>query len=598
MYLTRARRDAVWLYAAVPAMLAALAPILWSSGHAAFGATVIDRTSFRVARLGSADLTLGFVLDRTSLGLSLVVLFIVAGALARAASQKLGKTDARELAPHEILFIGSFALASALADGFFGATLFAGGAAVLASLRDRGPVTGFRFGSVALLPIGAALLFWSLGGQWLDDRQFFSDFRARFVVTDPSGERGEPMREARSDGFLTIVSHPGADVYLGVATEAQLARSNPLGQTPLVRVPVPSGLQKVVIVPGEGATIAGEGVEAALVDTINVRPGQETVVALSGSTLTYHEISAQLDAAGAFVRKESEIGAVPGAPRAGMPPPEAVVRPPLPARRLGSLRVGDVASAVVGLLVVLSALGVGRSLFGSFLVQVVTLGAASRLSPMIDVGVGHWLAVLVLLGLAGFAAWKLEPVRAAAAGGGLAVLGFNGVAGAIFLCACFLVMVATTAAKPKAKQKTKKEKQKEKDVSEVEAPSGPRWLLVALGYPLPIFGLVLPAACVAVSGFERSFALGVLICAATTIAWAAFVWSTLREPPAFSNGRMIAAAVVPVLLTLLVRPYVIDGALGKVAFGLMLGVWAVVAAVARLALFASSARKAPAKEVA
>lgn len=576
LYAARARRDAFWLYAVIPSLIGALTPLLWSGWAALGGATVIDRVSFRVARLGGADLTLGFTLDRTSLGLSLVVLAIVAAVLARAASIKPGRTDTREPAPHEVLFAGAFALAAALADGFFGATLFAGATALVVSLRETGPATGFRFASVALLPVGAALLYWSLGGQWLDDRQFFSDFRARFVVADPSSDRGEPLREARSDGTLTVVSHPGADVYLGVATEPQLSRSNPLGQTPLVRVPVPSGLQKIVIVPGDGAIIVGEGVEAALVDTVNIRPGEETVIALSGSTLTYHEVGAQLDAKGAFVRKEMESGAsASGSARTAVPAPQPIVRAALPARRIGTWRLGEVAAIIVGLLALSSALSVGRDGVGGLLVQIVTLGAASRLAPMLDVGVIHYVVVGLVSAVAVYGILKAEPFRAAAAGAAVAVLALNGPAGAIFACACVLASLAVM---------TPKTKKKSKGQASVDAPNE-RWLLLALGYPVPVFGLVLPAACVAVSGFERSFTLGVLVCAAMTLVWAGFVWTTLRTRQPVANTRMIASAIVPVLLTLLIRPYVIDGALGRGALLLMLGVWALVAATARLALF-------------
>ncbi|WP_437673745.1 NADH-quinone oxidoreductase subunit L [Sorangium sp. So ce131] len=182
---------------------------------------------------------------------------------------------------------------------------------------------------------GVALLFWGLGARWLDDGRYMSDYRARFiaVAADPqggaaeggaavaqggaagaqggaagkgAGRRTAPLA-AGAKGYLTFTGHPGARVYLGVADAAQLA-SNPrvFGVAPFVRKEIDAGAHSVVIVPGDGAVIAGDGNEVAAIDRVRVEPGKEVVLATVGSTVTFREIHDQLaikDASGkAFLR--------------------------------------------------------------------------------------------------------------------------------------------------------------------------------------------------------------------------------------------------------------------------------------------------------
>jgi len=115
---------------------------------------------------------------------------------------------------------------------------------------------------------GIALLFWGLGGGWLDSpSQYKPDMRPRFVAvhvealshgahgaepggvdhgaavghgsgwgqghrpTKPIGPKAPPVKgqeelraEAGTTGLLTMTTHPGAKVYFGVTTMEQLAR--------------------------------------------------------------------------------------------------------------------------------------------------------------------------------------------------------------------------------------------------------------------------------------------------------------------------------------------------------------------------------------
>ncbi|WP_437830508.1 NADH-quinone oxidoreductase subunit L [Sorangium sp. So ce1153] len=173
---------------------------------------------------------------------------------------------------------------------------------------------------------GLALLFWGLGARWLDDGRFLSDYRARFiaVAAEAHGEEGAPAAlagdggrgkagerraasRAGAKGYLTFTGHPGARVYLGIASAAQLASSPPpFAVSPFLRKEIDAGVHSVVIVPGDGAVVAGDGLEIAAIDRMRVEPGQEVVVATVGSTVTFREIHDQLvikDASGkAFLR--------------------------------------------------------------------------------------------------------------------------------------------------------------------------------------------------------------------------------------------------------------------------------------------------------
>ncbi|MGK4001689.1 NADH-quinone oxidoreductase subunit L [Sorangium sp. So ce1036] len=183
--------------------------------------------------------------------------------------------------------------------------------------------------------VGLALLFWGLGARWLDDGRFLSDYRARFIAVEaePHGGHGEAGREAAgrgaaggardageggergpaslvgARGYLTFTGHPGARVYLGIADAAQLASNpRPFGVSPFVRKEIPAGAHSVVIVPGDGAVIAGDGNEIAAIERMRVSPGKEVVLATVGSTVTFREIHDQLvikDASGKAFLKEA-----------------------------------------------------------------------------------------------------------------------------------------------------------------------------------------------------------------------------------------------------------------------------------------------------
>ncbi len=200
---------------------------------------------------------------------------------------------------------------------------------------------------------GLALLFWGMGGKWLPNGQYVPDYNARFVAVEaealPHGEHGaagdahgsgdphaaasasasahgpdaghgksgeEKARAmAGSKAFLTMTTHAGAAVYLGVTDLAQLGNAQPFAIAPFVRKELPPGAHALAIVPGGGAVISGEGAqrigqqvfahEVAEVKHIGVKGGEELVIAPIGPTVTFRELHDQLvikDSSGPFLK--------------------------------------------------------------------------------------------------------------------------------------------------------------------------------------------------------------------------------------------------------------------------------------------------------
>jgi hypothetical protein len=114
----------------------------------------------------------------------------------------------------------------------------------------------------------------------------------------------------------------------------------------------------------------------------------------------------------------------------------------------------------------------------------------------------------------------------------------------------------------------------------------------ALGVTVPVTGVALPLACVAVTGFASSVTQGLLVAAATAAAWAAS-GLVLRDDAKLSalTGLAIGA---PLALTLVFRPYVVDGALGRGALVFAVVPWVVVTLATR---FARNYRAAPQGDV-
>lgn len=294
-------------------------------------------------RVGSFDLGYALVLDDTS-AVVILGLGLVATLLSVSPSPSMARLHA----------IAAGATLTVLADSL--PLALVGWLAVVASAAPVVSTVRFawaRLGEVALL-VAMSLVFWSLGGTW-DDRGYAPDHRPRFAPSnagdDPAtAHRGEGLlRDARlaqldpdavptgtpdinrplevprrraparpdvprelptattGHGFLTMTTHPGALVYLGVATVDELQanrgrprcelsdgiRTNCIAVAPFTRVPVRAGVHRVAIVPGAAAIVGGEGVEAAGF-TLHVDVDEEVHLEAIGPTLRFREIEREI----------------------------------------------------------------------------------------------------------------------------------------------------------------------------------------------------------------------------------------------------------------------------------------------------------------
>ncbi|MBN4059236.1 hypothetical protein JYT22_01130, partial [Endomicrobium sp. AH-315-J14] len=192
---------------------------------------------------------------------------------------------------------------------------------------------------------GVALLFWGLGGAWLQQSgDFLPDYRARFAAVQierpghadhakggdhakgddghAKGDKNERKKETaaglkakqRKSGTLTMTSHAGARVYLGVTSTTQLrgkawkdcatlpqwnakkgqqVGGNCYASSPFIRKRLPAGVHALAIVPGDGGVVQGDGTEIASM-RLRVKAGEGTHIAAIGPTLTFREIHDQL----------------------------------------------------------------------------------------------------------------------------------------------------------------------------------------------------------------------------------------------------------------------------------------------------------------
>jgi NADH-quinone oxidoreductase subunit L len=283
--------------------------------------------AWSLVRIGSLDATLGFALDPLGAGMALVATGLGTW-LSLSAARRTTLAPGR-LAAKLALLVGALVTVF-LADGF--ATLLLGwGVAALAMYligsaraEEGAPAAGTRgfvlgqLGDVGLV-CGMALLFWGLGGGWPEDGRYLGDYRERFAAVHADGrippeiaqgddddddddEEAREIRDAKiiaqrmgKRGYLTLTAYPGAKVYLGISDAGQLAGGPPpFAVSPFVRKEIPVGAHGLVIVPGGGATVSGDGNEAAWIERMVVEEGEEVVIALVGPTLRFHEVRDQL----------------------------------------------------------------------------------------------------------------------------------------------------------------------------------------------------------------------------------------------------------------------------------------------------------------
>ena len=125
-----------------------------------------------------------------------------------------------------------------------------------------------------------------------------------------AGKKHKPMIPG-SKGYLTMTSHPGAKVYIGVTDANMLTgvRSPPpFAVSPFIRKELPAGVHSIAIVPGDGAVVSGDGVEVAALEHVAIDRDEEKLITAVGPTLTFREMHDQLamkDRSGALFLKEA-----------------------------------------------------------------------------------------------------------------------------------------------------------------------------------------------------------------------------------------------------------------------------------------------------
>ncbi|MBV9945328.1 MAG: hypothetical protein JOZ69_00590 [Myxococcales bacterium] len=188
----------------------------------------------------------------------------------------------------------SGALVSFLADGFAGTavgwTLAGGAAAWLAAWRDPsahlGAVRAVRAAAaLGALLVGAALLFWGLGGAW-DGDDYVPDLDPRFTPVRFGAPAGvDPNPEGAAGGYLTLTSATGALVFLDDAR-------TPLARAPFVAAAVPAGPHTIRIRRSNDA--ADE-----VLGRVPFGGGAEVALVPIGPTLAFRAIADQLVVRGA-----------------------------------------------------------------------------------------------------------------------------------------------------------------------------------------------------------------------------------------------------------------------------------------------------------
>ncbi|MFO0547577.1 MAG: hypothetical protein U0271_04260 [Polyangiaceae bacterium] len=544
----RARKAAASL-AMLAVAVAALT--LGVDARAALSGKIVLGTALRVLRVGSLDLVLGLSADRRGLIAAFAVLIVTAGVAVRALRAASADQPSRRILPASLVG-ASGALLACLAEGV--PTLALGLVITWWALsppsRDRSSTLSDAAFTTALAATLAAfgVLFWSLGGRWIGDGSYISDYKARFVVLNPDTSTSPTgvSRNFAATGTLTLVTHPGARVYTSIAEESQLSERNMVGVSPFVRTPVPIGLSKIAIAPGGGAILASDGLEVALLDVVAIREGKETVIGIVGPTLTFHEIDRQLS-------------------------------PAIGSRSLGSSHSGTWMGALASIALLALALAGGLAAasreapaYGARLAfyLVAVAAAAAALAPL--AAMAPWVATVAALAIAAATLYAARsraslgaPAAALVAIAGLACAPLAAVTIACALGPCLAAVTileraaerkSLPAADPKSEakstaRKSKGEKKKKKNVGERGNPPAEVSELPASAQALPtpiallLAGLLAGFASLVARALTDNLGRGLLFAVATAVACAAVAWSARSSLPDLNGVKEMGLAL-------------------------------------------------------
>ncbi len=172
--------------------------------------------------------------------------------------------------------------------------------------------------------MGAALLFWGLGGSWSPDGEYSSDLAPRFAAVTVKAEkpeaeekesatpgRTEHKADARPDpkattgqGYLTLTSLPGSLVYMDDSRTPLLTRDGSPLQSPFVGYRVAGGVHSFRIAPddsyrftydkGVRSVVASGGVlDNSIVAHVSIGNDQEVALTAIGPTVTFRNLRDQ-----------------------------------------------------------------------------------------------------------------------------------------------------------------------------------------------------------------------------------------------------------------------------------------------------------------
>jgi hypothetical protein len=222
---------------------------------------------FRMVRFGQLDVAMDLAFDPLA-SVVLVTASAVAFLVFVVARGRMASLDAPRFFGWGSLLVSATLLVF-LADGlvvaYEGWEVAAVAAWGLLGLGDAARARrGFVFARAAdaSILVGAAILFWGLGGVWIDN-DYSPDLTPRFSAVrlgaeddDEGGKKDEPedKKEAQrtgGKGFITMNAYPGALVFMDDSRSPMMNGDAPL-RSPFTRFQIPGGVHSFRIHPGNG----------------------------------------------------------------------------------------------------------------------------------------------------------------------------------------------------------------------------------------------------------------------------------------------------------------------------------------------------------